>query len=152
MEIEIYKMTYKKEENKPDERVLGEIFVENNMNKGKLIIFNKKTELKSILEVEKIKNSKLKMVLSKDIFNKSCVFKNCESLVSISLLSFEREMQNLESEDFVKNLITSQEKEESSSFDSSDDTDENNLYHRTKAIFSLITKKATNENEVNFVN
>ena len=63
MEIEIYKMTYKKEENKPDERVLGEIFVENNMNKGKLIISNKKTELKSLLEVEKIKNSKLKMVL-----------------------------------------------------------------------------------------
>ena len=38
MEVELYKMIYKKENNITDLRILGEEFIKNNRNKGLLVI------------------------------------------------------------------------------------------------------------------
>ena len=47
MELEIYKMLYKKEnDDNYNLRILGNIFVKNNKGKGKLIINNKKQTIK----------------------------------------------------------------------------------------------------------
>ena len=42
MEVDIYKMLYKIKNTNINLRILGDIFVRNNKNKGKLIINNKK--------------------------------------------------------------------------------------------------------------
>ena len=90
MEIEIFKMQYKKEKNINNLRIFGEEFIKNNRNKGLLIINNKKIKfpLKGIISLDEIKKSTIKMILTKYISNKSYLFNNCESLESISQLFF----------------------------------------------------------------
>ena len=83
MEAEIYKMTYKIGKNQRNLRILGEDFVKNNRNKGFLNINNKKYPLKEIISANNIEPNKIKIILKEDIFNKSCMFKNCESLESL---------------------------------------------------------------------
>ena len=46
MEAEIYKMRYNASKNTETLRILGETFVKNNKNKGKIIINNKKGKIK----------------------------------------------------------------------------------------------------------
>ena len=53
--MEISKLIYKKEKNIYNIRILGETFVKNNRNKGKLIINNKKSRLKDIIPISIIK-------------------------------------------------------------------------------------------------
>ena len=65
MEIELYKMKYNIGENSKDIRILGDIFVKNNINKGALIINNKKVSLKNIIRANDIKNNKIKIILNK---------------------------------------------------------------------------------------
>ena len=81
-------MIYKTDSNKNTSnlRILGEDFVKNNINKGKLIINNKKLFFKGVISINNIKINKIKMILCKSIYNKSCMFKNCEWLESLSLL------------------------------------------------------------------
>ena len=102
MEVERYKMIYTKKineelklkkhyivrniidkENKSDNiRLLGKDFLKNNKNKGKLIINNKKYELKEFINSNEIKGDKIKiyMILSKELSNISHIFDNCEHL------------------------------------------------------------------------
>ena len=90
MEVELYKMIYKKENiNTNDLRILGEVFVKNNRNKGLLITNNKKKTfpLKGLISFDEMKNNKIKMVLKRYIYNKSCLFKDCEALESLSQLA-----------------------------------------------------------------
>ena len=87
METEMYKMTYKTSENTKELRILGEIFVVNNENKGNIIINNKKERIKSILATNYLKENKIKMVLNKNIYNISCLFKDCELLESLESLT-----------------------------------------------------------------
>ena len=86
--MEMYKMIYKIDSNKNTSnlRILGEDFVKNNINKGKLIISNKKSFFKGVISINNIKTNKLKMILCKSIYNKSCMFKDCKWLESLSLL------------------------------------------------------------------
>ena len=51
MEFEIYEMIYKIGKDIKDLRILGDIFVKNNKNKGKLIINNKKYPIKSYISI-----------------------------------------------------------------------------------------------------
>ena len=69
--------------NKVKIRILGENFCRNNKNKGKLIINNKKSELKEFINIENINKEqiKIKMVLNKNLYNKSHMFKDCKSLL-----------------------------------------------------------------------
>ena len=69
MEVEIYKMIYKISKDADSLRILGENFVNNNGNKGSIIINNKKDKIKGILPIKNLRKSKIKMVLSKNIYN-----------------------------------------------------------------------------------
>ena len=88
MELEIYKLKYKIFENYINNlRILGDDFVKNNRNKAKLIINNKKYLPESLISINNIKKLKIKLILNKNIYNKSCMFKNCDLLESISKLT-----------------------------------------------------------------
>ena len=87
MELEIYELKYKKVENNNNLRILGEDFVKNHRNKAKLIINNKKYLPESHISINNVKKLKIKLILNKNIYNKSSMFKNCELLESISKLT-----------------------------------------------------------------
>ena len=94
MKVEIYKMIYKKGNNTNNFMILGKDFVENNKNKGKLIINNKKLSLRNIIPTNFIISEKIYLILCKNVYNKSCMFKNCESLQSLSLLSMDNYIED----------------------------------------------------------
>ena len=100
MEADLYIMTY--ENKKHLIRILGEEFVKNNKNKGKLIINNKKYPLTgSVLKTDILKSEKnrLKMLLNKNIYNKSYMFKDISSLLSLEI---ENDIMNKK---FVDNYV-----------------------------------------------
>ena len=99
MEIEIYKMIYNLKNKVNKMKILGEYFIINNKNKGKLIINNKKIPLKSEISINNINQNKIKMVLNKNAYNKSYIFKNCESLESISQISKNNNIENNQNEE-----------------------------------------------------
>ena len=82
MEYEQYKLKYEINNNNFI-NILGVEFVKHNKNKGIIIDKNKKYPLQALFHVKnKINNElKIKMLLSKDCFNKGCMFKNCTSLL-----------------------------------------------------------------------
>ena len=73
--------------NKVKLRILGEYFCRNNKNKGKLIINNKKSELKEFINIENINKEqiKVKMILKENIQNKSYMFENCDSILELKI-------------------------------------------------------------------
>ena len=68
-------------------RVLGKEFIRNNKNKGKFIIKNKKYDLIEFIDATNIEEDeiKIKLVLKDNIYDKSCMFKDCESLIKFSI-------------------------------------------------------------------
>ena len=68
-------------------RVLGNEFIRNNRNKIKFIIKNKKSKLVEYIDISNIKEDeiKIKLVLKDNISNKSFMFKDCESLIKLSI-------------------------------------------------------------------
>ena len=112
MEVEIYKMNYIKDYEGNYLRILGKAFVKNNKNKGMLIINNKRYKIKDVFLVNEIKQYKIKMVITKSICNRSYLFKDCESLVSISKPLIEKNIDNLDDDkesgktkDYIENDI-----------------------------------------------
>ena len=96
MEKEIYKMIYKINKKAANNlTILGEEFVKNNKNKGKLSINNKKQFLKNSITIDNIKQSKLKIkiILNTYNYNKCALFKNCDSLLQVLI---EDEVKNYE--------------------------------------------------------
>ena len=90
MEMIRYKMKYKIDKSllhKAFLNILGKEFVKNNINKGKLIIENKKYYLKEYIKLNNFKNSDLKIdiLLSQDIYNISYMFNNSRSLLKFSI-------------------------------------------------------------------
>ena len=92
-------MRYQIEKNSNELRILGEEFVINNKNKGILIINNKKHHIKSVISKDNIEKKKIKMALNKNIFNKSYMFKSCESLLSISKKPKDNEIQYIQNDE-----------------------------------------------------
>ena len=86
MEFERFTMIYYTKKIKNNLRILGDSFVKNNKNKGKLIILNKKYNLKEFYSINNIKEDKIKigLIYNKYIFNKSFIFKNCQALIQCS--------------------------------------------------------------------
>ena len=85
MDLERYKMIYKLKNSKDNLRLLGKEFVENNKNKGVIVINNKKynlTEFNPIINYNK-EELKIYLILKQKNFNKSCMFAECFSLISI---------------------------------------------------------------------
>ena len=95
MEMKCYKMIYKIEKNTEKLTILGKDFIKNNKNKCKLIINNKKCQLKDIILIKSIKKSNMKLVLNKNIYNKSFMFKNCVKLESLIQISNVHDIENL---------------------------------------------------------
>ena len=103
MDMNLYRMIYKKGKNESNIRILGKKFVKNNRNKGFLIINNKKISLRETIQ---IKQNKIILMLNKDIYNKSCMFKNCESLETFSIIlpnDVDCEYSNQKNENNIKN-------------------------------------------------
>ena len=86
MEEESYKMIYKSKKSKKDPlKIIGNNFYRQNRNKAKLIINNKKYSLKEYIDNIKGEEIKIKMILNKNISNKSYMFKDCDSLIEFSI-------------------------------------------------------------------
>ena len=124
MDIILYKMIYKKEKKKKQRktkdkdkkankkdiyedniRILGKHFVKNNINKGKLIIKNKKYKLKEFFEINddiNENNIKISMILNNELSNASYMFKDCISLIELSL-SYGEEFNNNYDEELNEN-------------------------------------------------
>ena len=88
MEMIRYQMKYKIDKSLVDNnilKILGKTFVKNNRNKAKLIIENKKYNLKDFIKLNNFKKSELKIdiLLRQDISNISYMFNKCESLLEI---------------------------------------------------------------------
>jgi len=144
MKVEIYNMKYQIEKNLYDLRILGEEFTRNNRNKGKLIINNKKFELKSIISVNNYEHIKIQMVLSKNIYNKSCMFKNCEALTSLSQINIYNYIEDLESMD---NIIDTEDytQSESDSYENSfEDFNNPTMYNNIRLISEISKEKEEN--------
>ena len=85
--IEIYKLKYKKKENSDEIRILGYDFTEKNRNKGRLVLNNKKFPLNSLINIKDMKKSQLTIILNKNVYDKSFMFQNCETLEAFQKLS-----------------------------------------------------------------
>ena len=144
MEVEIYKMTFKKGNNANELIILGEEFVKNNKNKGFLIIDNKKIKLNSKYDISNVNFSqkKIKLVLNRNIYNKSCMLKNCESLESFIPFSIEEEI-NSEDQNENTDKENNEEDELNESFQS--DNDEHPMYKNCNFFdfpdFSIISQQ-----------
>ena len=106
MEFNIQTMLYKKEKNSEDLRILGEYFCRNNKNKGKIIINNKKYYLKEFIEIKNMKEKriKIKMLINKNLYDKSYMFNDCESLLELTIndnLEYIKNYENSEEIDFL---------------------------------------------------
>ena len=97
--MEIYKATYKTETNSGNLRILGEEFVKNNRNKIKLIINNKIVSVRDKILVQNSTKIKIIIISTRFIKNKKCMFKDCESLESLTELSKENYSEYLQKED-----------------------------------------------------
>ena len=84
-EIEYWKEEIKDKIKSKNIRILGHHFFEHNKNKAKLIINNKKYELKEIINCNEVKDDKIKikMILSKELSEIKQTFKNCCKLKEI---------------------------------------------------------------------
>ena len=104
MEIEEYQMIYKLNKNE-DIRILGEEFVRNNKNKGRIIYKNKNYSLVGKFKTKNItKNTlKIKILLSKNCYNKSFMFSDCSTLLQIKFKdnSYNRENILYKDENFL---------------------------------------------------
>ena len=118
MEVDIYKMIYKVAN--CDLRILGEFFVKYNKNKGKLIINNKKQKISEFINFISVKDDKykIKLLLTKNIHNKSYFFKDCTTLLELSTSNirkntFESRIRfrnEIEQESLFDNINNSEEK------------------------------------------
>ena len=88
MENEIYSLIYDIKTKNSSLRIIGEQFVRNNKNKGKIIFNNKKFPLRDLIELKNKINikMKIKMILSRNCCNKNFMLKDCTSLIHIKLL------------------------------------------------------------------
>ena len=87
MDDEKYTMIFQINKKTNAIRILGKEFFKNNSNKGKIINSNKKIKLiQGILHFNNFIDHKLKikMILSKDCYNKSYMFKDCSFLTEIN--------------------------------------------------------------------
>ena len=105
MEIEILEMTFKKRINADYIQVAGDYFAKINGNKCKLIISNKKYPLKRVVPINDFNTNKIKMIFYENIYNKSCMFKNCEELESISRKMFKDGARDSQNNDEVYDII-----------------------------------------------
>ena len=81
--MEKYELIYKIEEGKDNIRLLGEEFFKKNKASGYFIFNNIGFKLKDKIRIKNIKQNELKIEIRfwKEIYDKSYMFKDCESLI-----------------------------------------------------------------------
>ena len=115
MKIEQYLLRFNFEKKKKKNFIiLGDEFIKRNKNKIKLIFNNKKFPVKSSISSEEIKDKyfKIRLLLFNNISNRSCMFKNCSTLLEIN---------------FVDNLYYQDDKEYFFCYNSLNEKNEQNL-------------------------
>ena len=111
MELEYCMMKYKIQDLEQGYylKILGDHFIINNKNKAKLIINNRKSNLSEFIEIINLyeEEIKLKMVLNKNIYNKSYMFKDCKNLFELSIKNIPEYLNNndIKDEVYAKILI-----------------------------------------------
>ena len=124
-------------------QILSQYFIQNNSNKGKIIIRNKKYNMNGINEFIKIDknknvNVKIKLVLNENIYNRSYMFKNCKSLIHFSIC-------DNDNDNFNDDEKEEEEKENLFDNDIINDDDENELY---KSMYVYNYKAPTEISEI----
>ena len=106
MEFEKYIMMYEIDEYDGQINIFNEDFVEANRNKAFLKIRNKKTPLTSVVEVKKPEKNlmKIQALFMKNLSNKSFMFKNCNSLVELSIENYNKYLSNISFDDVIGNI------------------------------------------------
>jgi len=106
MEIEKYTMIYENKRNYDFMRILGEEFVRNNKNKGRMIYNNKKYSLKGLFRLKDILDNKLKIniLLYNDCCNRSFMFRDCLFLTGIKIENNRKYInKNNEKKNYIEN-------------------------------------------------
>ena len=130
MEFERYQLVYKIDHNKKYIRLLGEIFFERNKKYGNIFYNHKKFPLMEKFETSNLKKKELKidLIFYKINYNKSFMFKDCDSLTSF-------QKYNIKDKYHCNRILNTQEVEESL-FDYINESDysENTLYQTLNVI------------------
>ena len=97
-------MEYKIDKTENNLKILGKDFLKNNRNKSKLILKNRKYNIKEVLEISDIKEDKLKikMMISADTINISNLFKECKSLIEFSVYNNFENIEFIGKNDFFE--------------------------------------------------
>ena len=104
MEIERYSMIYNTKISNNNLRILGKKFINNNNNKCKLLIKNKKYNLIEFFQFkdfEEEEEIKIDLILTKNIFDKSSMFNDCKSLIKFSIHNLSENNGNCNFEDVI---------------------------------------------------
>ena len=124
MEFENYQLIYKVDSSKSHIRLLGESFFERNKKNGNIFYNNKKFPLMEKLETSNLQKKELKieLIFYIIVYNKSFMFKDCDSLTSFHKYNIK--------DKFHKDKILNIQEREESLFDYIDESDysENTLY------------------------
>ena len=109
-------------------RILGEYFCRNNKNKGKLIINNKKSEIKEFINIENINKEqiKIKMLLNKNLYNKSYMFKDCKTLLELKINNNLEDIED--NENFDINNFELENNENNINYEEDEETNLNKSY------------------------
>ena len=145
MEVVKYIMEYKIEDKSKNLRILGDIFVENNKNKGVLVINNKKFPLISIISINDLKKNKIQIILSKNFNNRAGMFKNCESLESLSQIIDDNKIieEDLESNECINENNNNFSK---NTTDNIEDSDRSGIFNMSNESTFLENNFSTIEN------
>ena len=149
MDVEIFKLIYKKKENEEKTRIFGENFIANNKNKCVVIYKNKKIVLKEYMPKEEYKKEdkiKIKILLNNG-YNLSYMFKNCENLLYISCNNTkdnnDKETDSIENNDNIKIIkkkeFLLQSDDKTNLYDNSFEPFQNPILFPTSSISSLIS-------------
>ena len=127
MEFERYELVYKINKNETHLRLLGEEFYQRNKIFGHFIHNNRKFRLIEKVETKNIKENKLEieLIFYKIIYNKSYMFKDCESLLQFSLFNDDKD------KNYYSQIINIHEEEENLL----DYYDENKISEKTLPYF-----------------
>ena len=147
MNDEIYILIYSIFKTKKFINILGKEFINNNRNKIKIIYNNKKVPLQSFFSTKEIKGNilKIKMILNKNAYNKSYMFKDCFFLSEIKIfndIDFEEDDEN------YKNHMKSDKEYSGFNFINDNSMKEEYLNHNLEEEFNIISDKYINKTPI----
>ena len=104
--VMLYEINWRDEE---EVRIFGDEFVKANGNKAKLIFNNRLFPLFSILPFSEIEEGeetvKFEIILDKNVFNKSYMFKNCKYLIQLSAYEHSKIFKSMKDIENIDNTI-----------------------------------------------